>query len=184
MGLPGAGPCEVLRAIECGANHEIECELVESKTQASIEESWQVRLTIARPNPSIALRKGRRGPWIASAIDVPSCVLEALGARESRCGAIESRRRWAAWLSHDWEDAGGRRLRSRSGEIIAAIRLPVARDAGASMLRMRISPVLDEDMTRIDPVVVPLPCRVGDLKAAIGRVRAWAPEVGGAEPQR
>lgn len=139
------------------------------------DEVWKIRVLKTTPRCRVELRRGRRGEWTSDAGDVPDDVLDFLQARDSRMGVIETERPWREWVDCRWLKGVGRRLRGRSGEVVAALRIPeVARESGRVREYVSIEPLCIECGHVPRPVRFDFPVEAREIFRVVDEFRKYA----------
>lgn len=142
------------RAMRCDAWLRIE----EDPEIAHSSEIWEIRIVRSSPHCRVELRKDGRGDWVRQATEMPSDVLGFFSLREARDGGIISSRSWEAWMKRRWLKGRGRRLKGRSGEILAIVEVPdVGRETGKVREFIVIEPLCADDSDVVTPRRFSLP---------------------------
>ena len=173
LGLqPQATTAEISHAFGYATNFDAKLEFEEEQVQAVETEQWEVRVIQARPRCLVEVRPAARGAWLSSIDAVPADVQRFLQLRATREGRIETDRSWKAWQRMSWANAGGRRLRSRNGELVAFAIVPgVSRPTGEVRRRLRLEAFGTERPEEVAPIKLALPCALAELVGAAAFIR-------------
>ena len=121
-------------------------------------ERWEVRVIRDRPRCRVHLRHDPRGSWITDISLVPKEVRSFFMLIEARGGHIETRRKWRRWERGKWMWGSGRRFKSKSGTMMAAVDIPnVSRTTGETSRHLIIEPLCIDDDGRDHAVELRFP---------------------------